>query len=122
MSEVLNTIRNFMEKQGIPGRDGYELEASDKAFADGANFRIEIAGIERATTMEAMIKEAQKRNIVIHRAVAAVGGATYCDAQELKDMAQMARDENIEVVMTVGPRKAWDAGAKESCTSEGQVQ
>ncbi len=122
MSEVLNTIRNFMEKQGIPGRDGYELAASDKTFADGANFRIEIAGIERATTMEAMIKEAQKRNIVIHRAVAAVGGATYCDAQELKDMAQMARDENIEVVMTVGPRKAWDAGAKESCTSEGQVQ
>ena len=65
MSDVLNTIRNFMEKEGIPGRDGYELAASGKAFPDGANFRIEIAGVERASTMETMIKEANKRNVVI---------------------------------------------------------
>jgi len=122
MSEVLNTIQNFMEKQGIPGRDGYELEASGKAFPDGANFRIEIAGIERPSTMEAMIKEADKRNVVVHRAIAAVGGSTYLDAAELKDMAQMAKDENIEVIMTVGHRKGWDVGAKESFSPEGQMQ
>ena len=67
MSDVLNQIRDFMEKQGIPGRDGYDLAASGKAFADGANFRIEIAGVERASTMESMIKEADRRNIVGRR-------------------------------------------------------
>lgn len=122
MTKVLDTIRNFMEKEGIPGTDGYELAASGKAFPDGANFRIEIAGVERASTMAAMIKEADKRNVVIHRAIAAVGGSTYCDAQELKDMAQMAKEASIETIMTVGHRKSWDAGAKEACTSEGQVQ
>jgi len=61
MSEVLNTIRNFMEKEGIPGRDGYELAASGKAFPDGANFRIEIAGVERASTMEAGVCQASCR-------------------------------------------------------------
>ncbi len=122
MSDVLNKIRNFMEKQGIPGRDGYDLAASGKAFADGANFRIEIAGVERATTMASMIKEADRRNIVIHRAIAAVGGSTYCDFAELKDMAQMAKDAQIEVIMTVGHRKGWDTGAKEMATSEGQMQ
>jgi hypothetical protein len=122
MSDVLNKIRDFMEKQGIPGRDGYDLAASGKAFADGANFRIEIAGVERATTMESMIKEADRRNIVIHRAIAAVGGSTYCDFAELKDMAQMAKDAQIEVIMTVGHRKGWDTGAKEMATSEGQMQ
>ncbi len=122
MSDVLNTIRDFMEKQGIPGRDGYDLAASGKAFADGANFRIEIAGVERATTMASMIKEADRRNIVIHRAIAAVGGSTYCDFAELKDMAQMAKDAQIEVIMTVGHRKGWDTGAKEMATSEGQMQ
>lgn len=122
MSDVLNKIRDFMEKQGVPGRDGYDLAASGKAFADGANFRIEIAGVERATTMESMIKEADRRNIVIHRAIAAVGGSTYCDFAELKDMAQMAKDAQIEVIMTVGHRKGWDAGAKEMTTSEGQMQ
>ncbi len=121
MSEVLDKIRNFMEKQGIPGRDGYQLNTSGKSFPDGANFRIEIAGVERASTMEAMIKESNRRGITVHRVVAAVGGSTYCDFSELKEMARMAREEKIEVVMTVGHRKGWDPGGKEFATSEGQI-
>ncbi len=122
MSEVLKTIRTFMEKEGIPGRDAYDLPTSAKLFPDGANFRIEIAGVERASTMEAMIDEANKRKVTIHRAIAAVGGSTYCDFQELKDMAQMAHDEKIEMIMTVGHRKGWDVGSKEISNSEGSMQ
>ena len=122
MSEVLRTIRDFMEKQGIPGRDAWDLPSSDKAFADGAHYRIEIAGVERASTMEAMIAEDAKRGVTIHRAIAAVGGSTYCDFEELKAMAQMGRDEKIEVIMTVGHRKGWDPGSKEISTSEGAMQ
>ncbi len=40
MSDVLKKIRNFMEKEGIPGRDAYELPTSPKTFPDGANYRI----------------------------------------------------------------------------------
>ncbi len=122
MSEILSTIRDFMEKQGIPGRDGYDLATSTKGFADGARWRIEIAGVERASTMEAMIAEARKRDVVVHRAIATVGGSTYCDMEELRAMAQMARDEQIEVVMTVGHRKAWDTGSKEMSNKEGAMQ
>ena len=122
MSEVLVKIRNYMEKEGIPGRDAYELPTSPKTFPDGANYRIEIAGVERASTMEAMIDEARKRNLAVHRVIAAVGGSTYCDFAELRAMAQMAREEKIEVVMTVGHRKGWDAGARESATAEGALQ
>ena len=119
MSGDLSLIRDFMEKEGIPGRDAHELPTSEKSFPDGAHFRIEIAGVERASTMAAMIDEARKRDVAIHRAIACVGGSTYCDFQELKDMAQMARDEGIEMIMTVGHRKGWDAGSKEISTSEG---
>ena len=122
MSETLTSIREFMEGLGIPGRDAYDLPTSDKSFPDGANYRIEIAGVERASTMAAMIDEANKRNITIHRAIATVGGATYVDFEELKDMAQMAVDEQIEVVMTVGHRKGWDAGARELSNPEGSMQ
>lgn len=111
-----------MEKQGIPGRDAWDLPTSERSFADGANYRVEIAGVERASTMEALIDEAHKRNLPIHRAIAAVGGSTYCDFEELKAMAQMARDEKIEVIMTVGHRKGWDSGSKEASTSEGSMQ
>ena len=122
MSDVLDKIRNFMEKEGVPGRDAWDLPTSPKSFADGANYRIEIAGVERASTMEAMIDEARKRKVTIHRAIAAVGGSTYCDFQELKDMAQMAHDEKIEMIMTVGHRKGWDPGSKEISTPEGGMQ
>jgi hypothetical protein len=118
---TIEEIRNFMERQGVPGRDLYDLPDSGRTFPDGAHYRIEIAGVERATTMEAMIDEANKRKIIIHRAIATVGGATYCDFQELKDMAQMARDNKIEVIMTIGPRKGWDAGSKEASTPEGSM-
>jgi hypothetical protein len=122
MPRTMNEIQDFMERQGIPGRDVYELPSSAQTFPDGGHYRIEIAGIERATTMEAMINEARRRNVVIHRAIATVGGSTYCDFQELKAMAQMARDEKIEVIMTIGHRKGWDPGSKEASTSEGGMQ
>ena len=122
MGVELDRIRNFMEKLGIPGRDLYDLPTSTLSFPDGANYRIEIAGVERASTMEEMIKESHRRGLAIHRAIAAVGGSTYCDLQELKAMAEMARDEKIEVIMTVGHRKGWDVGSKESSTSEGSMQ
>ena len=92
MSEVLKKIRDFMEQEGIPGRDAHDLPTSLKAFPDGANYRIEIAGVERASTMEAMIAEADRRGIVVHRAIAAVGGSTYCEFEELKAMAAMAHE------------------------------
>jgi hypothetical protein len=122
MSDMLAKIRAFMEAQGIPGRDRYDLPTSSRSFPDGANFRIEIAGVERASTMEAMIDEAGKRNVTVHRAIATVGGATFCDFGELKALAQMGRDEGIEMVMTVGHRKGWDPGAKEMSTQEGAMQ
>ena len=122
MSETLQKIRDFMEKEGLPGRDGHDLPSSTKTFPDGASWRIEIAGVERASTMEAMIDEAGRRGVTVHRAVATVGGSTYCDFAELKDMAQMAKEAGIEVVMVLGHRKAWDVGSKELSTPEGAMQ
>jgi hypothetical protein len=121
MAEVMEKIRAFMERNGIPGRDAYDLPTSTKAFKDGTNYRIEIAGVERASTFEAMLQESQKRGVVVHRAIASVGGSTYCDFNELKDMARMGRDNGIEVVMTVGHRKGWDVGAKELASPEGSM-
>ena len=122
MAKTLEEVREFMERMEIPGRDLWDLPTSTKTFPDGAHWRIEIAGVERPSTMEAMIDEARKRNINIHRAIATVGGSTYCDFEELRAMAQMAQDEKIEVIMTIGPRKGWDVGSKEMSTHEGAMQ
>jgi len=61
MTKSMNEIREFMEKMGIPGRDLGELPSSTKTFPDGAQWRIEISGVERPSTMEAMIDEARNK-------------------------------------------------------------
>ena len=112
MARTLTEIREFMEKIGIPGRDLGDLPSSTKIFPDGAQWRIEISGVEHPSTMEAMIDEARKRNVIIHRAITTVSGSTLSDFSELKAMAQMGKDEKIEVIATMGPRKGWDVGAR----------
>lgn len=122
MSEAFTKIRNFMERYGISGRDLWALPSSEKTFPDGAHWRIEIAGVERASTMEAMLEEARKRSVPVHRIIGTVGGSTYCDFEELKAIAQMAHEERIEAVITIGHRKAWDCGAREAASPEGAMQ
>jgi hypothetical protein len=117
---TIDEIRGFMEEMGVPGRDLYDIPSSPKTFPDGANYRIEISGVEKPSTMEAVIDESKRRDLPVHRVIATVGGATYCDFSELKEMAQMARDAKIEVIMTIGHRLGWDPGAKSAVTPEGQ--
>jgi hypothetical protein len=121
-AKSLKEIHAFMEKTGIPGRDGWSLPSSKLSFPDGAQYRIEIAGIERYSNLAAMIDEAKKRKLPVHRAICTVGGSTYVDFSELKDMAKLAYDEQIELVMVIGHRKGWDVGSKEMGYPEGIVQ
>jgi hypothetical protein len=116
---TLKEIRDFMEGMGIPGRDLWALPDSGQTFPDGAHWRVEVSGVERASTMEAMIDEARKRDIPVHRAIATVGGSSLLDAAELRDMARIAHDAGVEVIMAIGHRKAWDVGSKEMSTWEG---
>ncbi|MCF7936852.1 MAG: hypothetical protein K9L28_10980 [Synergistales bacterium] len=118
----LDEIREFMDGMGIPGRDGWGLPDSEKGFPDGAHYRIEIAGVERLSTMKAMVDEAANRGVTVHRAICTVGGSSYCDFEEIREMARIAREEQIELVMTMGHRKAFDVESKEISTGEGAMQ
>jgi hypothetical protein len=68
--------------------------------------------------LEALIDESNKRQMPIHRLISVVMGATLLDKAELKDFAQMAADAQMEVILTPGPRAAWDTG-RQLVTPEG---
>lgn len=114
----LDKVSAAMEKVGIPGRDAYDLPTSTKRFPDGAWYRMEVSGIERPQVLEALIDEAQKRKMPIHRLISVVMGATLLDKAELRAFAQMAADAKMEVILTPGPRSAWDTG-RQLLTPEG---
>ena len=114
----MNRVSKMMEKAGIPGQDAYDLPSSPKRFPDGAHYRMEISGVERPNVLEALIDEMEKRKVPIHRVISVVMGATLLDRAELRDFAQMAADAELEVILTPGPRSAWDVG-RQLVTPEG---
>ena len=116
----MDKVMKALEKMGYPQRDVYELPSSPCKFVDGAHYRNEIAGIENCKVLEAMVDEAEKRQVPIHRIIATVGGATLLTDAELKSMAQLAADKKLEVIMTPFTSRAWDSGRQIS-TPEGIV-
>ncbi len=69
-------VSQAMEKAGIPGHDAYDLPTSKKRFPDGAWYRMEVSGVERPQVLEAVVDEAEKRKMPIHRLISVVMGAT----------------------------------------------
>lgn len=108
----MEKIRKAMEKHGVPGRDLYDLPTSKKRFPDKCHYRIEISGVERPSTLEALIDEMEKRDVPVHRLISMVMGATLLSDDEMERFARMAKDAKLEVIVTPGPRTLWDLGGQ----------
>jgi hypothetical protein len=109
-----------LEKIGLPGRDLYSLPTSTKRFPDGCHWRVEISGVERPDTLKALIEEAKRRDVPVHRLISAVMGASLLTRAELKEFASLAADAEMEVILTPGPRAGWDIG-RQIATPEGAL-
>lgn len=105
-------IGKMMEKHGVPGRDLYNLPTSEKRFPDKCHYRIEISGVERPSTLEAVIDEMDKRKVPVHRLISTVMGATLLSDKEMEQFAKLAHDAKLEVIITPGPRTLWDLGGQ----------
>ena len=104
---LLRNVRQMMEKVGIPGTDQYERIPSKKNFPDGARFRVEVSGIESADILKATIDEGKKLGIPLHWIIALVRGATLATREQLTELAKMAEDNAVEVII---PRPTWYTG------------
>jgi hypothetical protein len=108
----LKDIQRIMEKHGVPGRDLYNLPSSEKRFPDKCHYRIEVSGIERPSTLEAVVDEMDKRKVPVHRLISTVMGATLLSDKEMEQFAKLAQDAKLEVIITPGPRTLWDLGGQ----------
>ena len=96
-----------LSKLGIAAEDA-SLPASSKRFPDGAQYRIEIPSVETPEALSAVLEEADKQKVTIHRASQGSGIMMLTDA-ELTKMLHIARDAKIELSLFVGPRAGYDA-------------
>ena len=101
---------DLLSSLGLPARDLSELPDSEKRFPDGAQYRVEIPSVEGPRVLEAVLDEAQRRGVQLHRVSQGSGIMLLTDA-EIREMCDMAREAGLELSLFVGPRAAWETGA-----------
>jgi len=109
----MNKAQSILHAQGLPAGDAIDLPVSNKRFADGGQYRIEIPSCEGPAAMRAVIAEATARSVEIHRVSQGSGIMLQTDA-EIRDMLDLGRRHKMEVCLFVGPRANWDAGVQAS--------
>lgn len=104
----MNNTKDFLKQMGIDEVDSsYE---SDKRFEDGGQFRFEVPGIQSPKTMKALLDEAGRQNLVIHRVTQTKGIMLLTD-EEIAEMVDLAKDYGCELFLSVGPRATYDTSA-----------
>jgi hypothetical protein len=121
--------RRFLESIGLPPGDLHALPDSTKRFPDGAQYRIEIPSTEGPRCLEAIIEEAARLDVSVHR-VSQGSGVFMCTDAELDELAALAAAERVEVSLFARPNAAWGtsatarapAGAVVAASARGQDQ
>jgi hypothetical protein len=103
---------------GLPARDLSELPDGEKRFPDGAEYRVEIPSVEGPRVLEAVLEEAERRGVQLHRVSQGSGIMLLTDA-EIGEMCAMAREAGLELSLFVGPRASWETGASAGSSAGG---
>jgi hypothetical protein len=103
--------REALERQGLPAREAAEARASPKRFPDGAHYRIEIPSTEGPRALAAVLDEASRRRVPVHR-VSQGSGIMLLTDDEICEMAALGRKAGLEVNLFIGPRATFDIGAQ----------
>lgn len=106
----MEETRAFLRGMGLPDGDAHDLPTSTKRFPDGAQYRVEIPSTEGPRAMVAVLDEASRRSVRVHR-ISQGSGIMLLTNDELRAMATLGREANVEVSLFVGPKAAWDTGA-----------
>jgi hypothetical protein len=95
---------------GLPPRDLHDLPDSPKRFPDGAQYRVEIPSTEGPECLQAVLDEANRLSVPVHRMSQGSGVFLQTDA-ELDEMVHIASGARVEVSLFARPNAAWDTSA-----------
>ena len=107
----MDKVRNFLQSRNYPPGELHDLPTSQKRFPDGAQYRIEIPSTEGPRALAAVLEEADRLGVTVHRVSQGSGIWMLTDA-EIREMCRLGADAGIEVSLFVGPRAAWGTSAQ----------
>jgi hypothetical protein len=94
------------------------LASSSKRFADGGQWRVEIPSVEGPAVLRAVLDEAARRTVPVHRASQG-GGIGLLTDDEIGEMLELGSRAGVEVCL-FHARAAWDTGVQ-ATSSGGRV-
>jgi hypothetical protein len=106
----MDAIRSFLAEVGLPRGDLNELPDSPKRFPDGAQYRVEIPSTEGPRCLEAVLVEAERLDVRVHRVSQGSGVFMQTDA-ELDELARQGAEARVEVSLFARPNAAWGLSA-----------
>ena len=112
----MEETRSQLERHGWPGGDPAEAPSSSKRFPDGAAYKIEIPSTEGPNAFRAVLEEAAKRDVPVHR-ISQGSGIMLLTDDEIREMVRLGREKRVEVNLFVGPRATFDIGAQAFATA-----
>ncbi len=107
----MKKVRGFLESRNYPSGELFDLPTSEKRFPDGAQYRVEIPSTEGPRALEAVLEEADRLGVTIHRVSQGSGIWMLTDA-EIRAMCRLGAEAGIEVSLFVGPRAGWGTSAQ----------
>jgi Peptidase family U32 len=114
------SIRDELEHFGLPPADLHELPWSEKRFPDGAQYRVEIPSTEGPRCLDAVLEEAARLEVPVHRVSQGSGVFMLTDA-ELDDMVAEAAAAKIEISLFARPNAGWDSSATSRAPAGGAL-
>lgn len=115
---TMKETREFLKSIGLPAGDGYDLPTSTKRFLDGGQYRFEVPGIQGPGPMKSLLEQLDEYGIRIHR-VTQTKGIMFLTDDEIRQMVELARKYDVELILACGPRATTDTSASVK-TDEGQ--
>jgi hypothetical protein len=106
----VSETRDFLRSIGLPPGDLNDLPDSPKRFPDGAQYRIEIPSTEGPRCLDAVLEEAARLDVSVHR-VSQGSGVFLLTDEELDETARLAADARVEVSLFARPNAGWDTSA-----------
>jgi Peptidase family U32 len=114
------SIRDALEQLGLPPADLHELPTSAKRFPDGAHYRVEIPSTEGPRCLDAVLDEADRRDVPVHR-VSQGSGVFMLTDSELDQFVALAAAANVELSLFARPNAGWDASAASRAPAGGAL-
>jgi hypothetical protein len=112
----MHDTRAFLASIGLPPGDLHELPDSQRRFPDGAQYRVEIPSVEGPNCLEAVLDEAERLDVRVHRVSQGSGVFLQTD-EELERMARTGAEANVEISLFARPNAGWHTSAMARATA-----